>query len=231
MEIRDYEAKIKSIEEISKDVRILELELDKEINFKAGQYVSLLFESQGKKLAVPYSIASPPSKNKTILFAIKLVSKGKATPYLWDKKENDILKLKGPLGSFGIKESDKENLVFIGTGTGIAPLKSMIEDLLEKNTLKSLTLIFGERYENEILFEKEFQYLENQHKNFKFIRVISKPSKNYKGKTGHVQENLNEVDFKNMDAYLCGMPQMVEEVKEKLIQEGVPKENIFMEKY
>ncbi len=231
MAIEDYNATIKSIEEISKDTRIFKLELDKGIDFRAGQYITFILEENGKKFTAPYSIASTPLENKTIEFAIKLVNSGGVTSHLWNKKEGDVLKLKGPMGGFGIKESKKEKIVFIGTGTGIAPFRSMIKELIENETEKNLTLIFGERFEDEVLFEEEFQELESQNKNFKFIKVISKPTENYKGKTGHVQENLEEIDTSNSDAYICGNPKMVEEVNQKLIDKGMSKESIFFEKY
>ncbi len=231
MAIQNFKAKIKSIEEISKDVKIFTLELDKEITFRAGQFLTLIVEENGKRFTAPYSIASSPKEKKQIQFAIKLVNAGNVTSRLWKKMEGDELNLMGPSGGFGIKNNDKDNLIFIGTGTGIAPLKSMIKSLLEENTKKSLTLIFGERFENQILFEKELQELENKYKNFKFIRVISKPSENYVGKKGHVQENLGDLEIGNSEAYLCGMSEMVEECKEKLIKMGMPKEDIFFEKY
>ena len=231
MAIKKYKAKIKSIEDVSDDVKIFTLELDKEIIFKAGQFITFILEEKGKKFTAPYSIASSPKEKKQIQFAIKLVNAGNVTSRLWKKIEGEELNLIGPSGGFGIKEGEKNNLIFIGTGTGIAPLKSMIESLLEKNTKKNLTLIFGERFESEILFEKELTDLEKNNKNFKFVKVISKPSENYIGKTGHVQENLENLEIKNSQAYLCGMSEMVEECKEKLIKLGIEEENIFFEKY
>ena len=231
MAIQNFKAKIKSIKEISKDVRIFTLELDKEINFRAGQFLTLILEEGGQKFTAPYSIASSPSEKNQIQLAIKLVNHGRVTSRLWNKGEEEELKLTGPMGGFGIKESDNKNIIFIGTGTGIAPLKSMIESLLEKNTEKNLTLIFGERFEKEILFEKELRNLEKNNKNFKFVSVISKPSENYIGGKGHVQENLEDLNVENSEAYLCGMSEMVEECKEKLIKKGMQEENIFFEKY
>jgi NAD(P)H-flavin reductase len=231
MAIEDYKAIIKSIKEVSENTRIFKLELNNEIVFKAGQFMTFILEENGQKFTAPYSIASNPSENKTLQFAIKLVKSGKATTCIWGKKEGEILNLKGPIGGFGIKGSNKENLIFIGTGTGIAPLRSMIKNLLEKNTKKNLTLIFGERFENGGLFREEFQSLKKQYKNFKFIQVVSKPSDNYKGKKGYVQEVLEDLDIKNSEAYLCGIPGMVKGCKEKLIKMGMSKEDIFFEKY
>ena len=234
MAIQNFKAKIKSIEEISKDVKIFTLELDKGITFRAGQFLTLIVEENGKRFTAPYSIASSPKEKKQIQFAIKLVNAGNVTSRLWKKIEGDEINLMGPRGGFGIKNNDKDNLIFIGTGTGIAPLKSMIKSLLEENTKKSLTLIFGERFENQILFEKELQELENKYKNFKFIRVISKPSENYVGRSEPVYTYINatrDVEIGNSEAYLCGMSEMVEECKEKLIKNGMEEENIFFEKY
>lgn len=232
MAIQEFIGKITEIKDFSQGVRFFKISLDKEIEFKAGQFMTVIFEDEGKKYVRPYSISSNPSTKNYLEFLIKLVETGNATPHLWNKKVGESVKLRGPSGAFNLKETNKGNLVFVGAGTGVAPLRSMIKSLIEANTKKSLTLIFGTREETTISFKDEFLELEKKNKNFKFIPTISRPSPAWKGKTGHVQDNFESLpNLKDSVFYLCGLPAMILEAKQKLLDLGVKEEDIVLEKY
>jgi NAD(P)H-flavin reductase len=228
--VEKLKAKLVKITNLSPTVRDLRFEFEKEFNFEAGQFVNLSFKEGEEILKRPYSIASIPQNKNYIDLCIKNVEGGKVSPKIFEKREGDEFEIMGPLGVFKIR-NQKENLYFIGTGTGIAPLRSMILDLLKnKKTEKQITLIFGCRYENEILYEKEFLELEKNNPNFRYIRVVSKPTDNWVGRQGHVQENLDVIkDILNSEFYICGLPAMFEGVKEKLFSLGVSKEDIYHE--
>lgn len=233
MAIKDIPIKFSKIENQGKKTKLFTLKLEEELNFEPGQFINLIFEDENKNTHMkPYSIASDPSKKNEIQLTINLVDEGKSTPYLFKKKEGDNAFIKGPLGLFKLDENiKKEKITFIGTGTGVAPFRSMIKHLILNESDKQLTLILGIRYENEILFENELKELELNHPNFKFIPVISKPSENWKGRIGYVQNNLDIVDPLNSKFYICGLPKMVEEVQNKLFNKGVLKEEIHFERY
>ena len=136
------------IENHGKSTKLFTIDLDKEISFKPGQFVNLIFESEGKRFLKPYSIASSNKLKRQIELCVNLVENGRTTPYLFRKKIGDKVKVKGPLGLFKLDDkSQKEKIVFIATGTGISPLRSMILNLIENETDKQLHLIFGIRYE------------------------------------------------------------------------------------
>ena len=241
--VNDYKAKIKKITNLSKTVREFTLDLGNELEFKAGQFVNLSFEYNGENLRRAYSIASNPEKNSNeIKLCIKLVENGHLTPRLFEKKEGDEINIKAPLGIFTLDKATKDKLVFIGTGTGIAPLRSMILDelskqnkVLEKDSeegvavTKEIVLIFGVRYENEILYKEEFEKLANDNPNFKYVQVISKPSDEWEGRKGHVQENFDVIDVNNSNVFICGLPAMFDGTKDKLINMGMDEKSIFHE--
>lgn len=231
MALIEYKGKFLNIEDQSKSVKLFTIGLDKQIEFKAGQFINLIFESGDEKYMKPYSIASTPSNKNEIQLSVKLVENGRTTPHLFKKKVGDEVTIKGPFGLFNLDKSKREKIVFIGTGTGVAPLRSMIIDLLDKDTNKELTLIFGVRHENEILFHDEFLKLVMDHPNFRYIPVVSRPTENWEGRFGHVQENFDMIDPQNSEVYICGLPVMVEESKEKLLNLGLAKEDIHLEKY
>ena len=241
--VNDYKAKIKKIKDLSKTVKEFTLDLGNSLEFKAGQFVNLSFEDNGENLKRAYSIASNPEKDSNeIKLCIKLVEGGHLTPKLFEKKENDYVNIKAPLGIFTLDKVTKNKLVFIGTGTGIAPLRSMILDEIskQKNIRDSeneegisenseIVLIFGVRYENEILYKEEFEKLAEDNPNFKYVQVISKPSDDWQGRKGHVQDNFDMIDVNNSNVFICGLPAMFDGTKEKLIQMGMNDKDIFHE--
>lgn len=231
MALVEYTGKIEEIVEMSDSVRLFKLKLDKPFDYKAGQFVNLSFEDEGDKYMRPYSIASDPDGSDVIELCIKLVENGRVTPHLFHKKVGDEVNVKGPFGMFTIEKGTKDKYVFVGTGTGIAPLRSMIKKLLKDGTDKELTLIFGVRHVNEVLFMDEFKKLEEENPNFKYVPIVSRPDDSWIGRSGHVQDNFDMLDIQNIDVFICGLPVMVEESMEKLIKLGVSESNIFHEKY
>lgn len=228
--VEKYQAKIIEIKKLSTDVDHFVLDLGGFIDFKAGQFVNLSFTDNEKIFKKPYSIASPPMMRDKIELCIKKIQKGNLTPVLFEKKVNFEVEIMGPLGLFTLDKSRKEKIVFIGTGTGIAPLRSMIYDLVSKNSTKEMILIFGVKFSEDILYREEFEDLEKLNPHFKFVPIVSR-SEDWIGRRKHAQDNLDVVDILNSEVYICGLPEMVDDVKNKLIQLGMNKDDIHFEKY
>lgn len=251
MAVKQYQATIEKIENLSETVRHFIINLGESMEFKAGQFINLSFEQDGQTYRKPYSLASDPKLAKEqnkIELCIKLVDTGTLTPHLWHKKENEKVNIMGPLGLFTLQENQQEqNMVFIGTGTGIAPLRAMIKEEIEKQNQfhneteniesenvtqnKNLILILGVRFENEILYKEEFEKLEKENPNFKFVPIVSRPTDTWQARKGHVQDNLEFIDIGSSQFYMCGLPAMVEAVKEKLLQSGAQETQIHHEIY
>ena len=164
-------------------------------DFKPGQFVMLLLPIESKYQNRSYSIASPPFGDNTFELAIVLNPKGLGTPYLWEKVEiGSAIEVSKPLGKFILQEPIEEDICFIGTGTGIAPLRSMILHIINNNIpYKNIYLIFGNRWEKDILYFKEFKELAEDHKNFNFIPVLSRDNPSWTGKKGYVHQIYQEI--------------------------------------
>ena len=209
----------------------LKVPLDDEIDFKAGQFVNFTVEVDGVKHTRAFSIASSPSSKKELEFAIRIVPDGELTPLIGKMKVGDKVILKGPLGRFTAVNAQKKNFVFGSTGTGITPIRSIIKDLFEKNTNKYITLIYGSRDQGGLLFSDEFEKLENENPNFKFVKVVS-DDKTWKGKTGRITDYFDEIiDYKSSDVFLCGIPVMVESAHDLLLKKNMDESQIHFEKY
>ncbi|MBI4436661.1 MAG: FAD-dependent oxidoreductase [Candidatus Omnitrophica bacterium] len=202
--------------------------------FKAGQFV-MVHAMNGPKLERrPYSIASPPSLKGAIELCLNRVEGGFMSNYLCDLKGDEAVPMDGPYGKFLVREPIERGVLFVATGTGIAPFRSQIHDLLESGKAegKEIWLFFGIRYETDILYESEWKKLAAQRPNFHYTQTISRP-KNWTGEVGYVQEKIKKfiTDPNGLDVYICGLPKMVEDVQATCLAMGFPKERITFEKY
>ena len=154
--------------------------------------------------------------------------------YLCDLKEGETVPMEGPYGKFVIREPMEKGVLFVATGTGIAPFRSQINDLLKSGEAegKDLWLFFGIRYETDILYQDEWKTLAEKYPNFHYIQTISRP-KSWTGEKGYVQEKIKKFiqDPQGLDVYICGLPAMVEDVQKTCAEMGFPKEKVHFEKY
>lgn len=230
---RFYDARVSKIISLTESVKhfVLDYAPECDTRFTAGQFMMVHLERDGKPHKKPYSIASSPSLQNKIELCIKRVDGGYVSNWFFGLKEGDVIKTSVPYGVFVVREPQPENLVFVATGTGIAPMRGMIQNLYEKGCDKQIWLVFGNRFESDILYLDEWRKLEKEKKNFHFIPTISKPQ-TWKGETAYVQEIVKRVfaDKKESSAfYGCGLVPMCQQLKASLLEMGIPKEKIHFE--
>ncbi len=238
MPARFYDAKLSKIISLSSTVKHFVLDYPKEADtsFIAGQFLQVHLEKEGKPHKKSYSIASSPSLAKEknqIELCIKLVEGGFVSTWFFGLKEGNVIHTSLPYGVFTVREPWQENLIFVGTGTGIAPLRGMIKNLYEKGFSKNIWLIFGNRYETDILYNDEWQALLKKYPNFHFVPTISRGT-NWKGETAYVQEIVKR-EFSGKtegnDFYGCGLVPMCQQLKAALLEMNIPKERIHFEQF
>ena len=222
-------SKVLEIKKLSDTVINLTLEVPKDFKFSPGQYIEIKIPSKKEIIKRPYSISSSPNQNGKIELCIKNVN-GPGTKYLFSLKEKDSVEIIGPIGPFKIKNPEKD-LVFISTGTGIGPFRSMIKSLLESKANQKITLLVGYRTEKDILYDEEFKDLEKENPNFTYKTILSQPTNQIE--KGYVQEILKQSlsENKNSDFYICGLYEMIEEVGKILSKNKVHSSRIFFEQY
>jgi len=206
----------------------LKLVEPRDIDFKAGQFVQLLV---GEKAKREYSIITAPQHNGSLSFCINISPMGPGSKYVQSLKIGDAVQFEGPLGMFYVKDYLKDQL-FIATGSGIAPFKSIIADLAERKFDKEITLLFGIRNETEAFYFDYFEELARQHPNFKFIPCLSEPSPAWQGFKGRVTDYLNQnfdAKFQNSVVYICGGPPVIKDVRALLMTKGLPSSAIRLE--
>src|ERR1700733_9897470 len=192
--------------EIAPEVRhfVFEAPGVRQLHFKPGQFVSFNEMLGGKKITRAYSIASLPADNHFEL-CLNLVHEGIFSPHLFAMKPGDSVEMTDPLGFFVVRNPAKD-AVFVATGTGIAPFRSMAPDYLSHPLAKELTLIFGVRHERTIYYRDDFEALARQHANFCFWPSLSRADSSWTGRSGHVQNHLSDAlgGRTDLDVYICG---------------------------
>ena len=156
------------------------------------------------------------------------------TNYIHKLQKGEKVELFGPAGKFVIeKDSFEKDIIFVATGTGIAPFRSMINYLLRKGFQKRIILIKGFRNEKSSLYDKEFSKLADRHRNFEVYNILSRPENAGFENKGYVQDFLQKYLPENFSGhvYICGLSPMINAVNDKLVSMGVQKERIFYEKY
>jgi len=205
-----------------------------DFTFRAGQFVMLDLPINTKITNRAYSIASSPDGNNSFELVISRKPEGLGTKYLFEEvKKASILKVTKALGKFGLPDPIEHDLCFVCTGTGVAPLRSMLFNIYEKNIPhKNIYLIFGNRWEADILYKDEFEELEKKHSDFKFIPVLSRESQ-WEGKKGYVHDIYEEIfsDKRLAYFYVCGWEEMTKEARKRIAEMGYDKRFIRFEVY
>lgn len=206
-----------------------------EFTFIPGQFVSVVEPLDGKEVTRPYSIASPRGGNRFAL-CLNRTEDGIVSPYLFALKPGDQVEMHQPHGYFTLRHPGRRN-VFVATGTGIAPFRSMLLEHLPK-TQPNITLLFGVRSEQGLLYRDELERLAEQYQNFRFLPTVTQPTERWTGLTGRVQSHLDEAlalrtyaDQSTVDIYVCGLKEMVDNVRRELKQRGFDRKQIIYEKY
>ncbi len=204
--------------------------------FVAGQWVSIRqLNAAGEEITRAYSIASPPGEDGRFALCVNRVENGFMSNFLNDMKVGDEIRCKAPFGAFILKPPLFDT-VFIATGTGVAPFRSMLHWMLpheDRHQGKHFWLVFGSRYENDVYYYKEFVELAAKYPNFHFLPTLSRGSAEWQGLRGYVQDHVTTAvqGRTDMHAYICGLEKMVTTNRDLLKSLGWDRKQIHFERY
>ena len=222
--------------------RVFECELPSSVSmpYLSGQFamishpdVKLLGNPSALKWA-SYSISSSPLLKDRLEFCIGGGSPEGVSHRLMSLKEGDTISVRGAFGKFILDENAPE-YVFLATGTGIAPLISMIRTLLGKGVRVPISLYFGFRFPSQYMYREELENLVHAHPNFRVFITASRPDGDWPHLSGHIQDSLKGYSSPSKDqakVYICGKPAIAEELV-KFCIDGIrfPLENVIIEKW
>lgn len=243
--LQDIKAKLASKKQLTHNVWLFNFSLEnlEKLEFNPGQYLIMSAKnSSGETVKRLYSIASPPQEGSFELL-VQLVPGGCASSYFSSLQIGDEVFFQGPAGVFFVKEEDRGDLVFLVTGTGLAPARSIINSLLQKEPNRFLHLLWGIPKKEDVYFLDDLKQLAQKYKNFDFKICLSreidlsfvKEEDKKHFLIGHVCADFDELKTKenwdNLSFYLCGSREVVESVKTNLSSSGVPPDRIHFEKF
>lgn len=235
MAIESYRAKVSKIQGLTHDVREITLRLTDPpaIPFKAGQFISFEVSVPGyDRLGTrPYSIASPPRDSSTIELVLNLVPGGPGSTYLFSLRPEQEVTFRGPAGSFYLREDSTRDVLFVATGTGIAPIRSMIKTLMIRGDQRRVTLFWGLRSERDLYYQDELESFSRQIPSFRQVVTLSRPQGSWQGPRGRVTKLVEDEirTVHNLEVYLCGNSGMIKDVTALLRERGLCP--IYREKY
>ena len=207
----------------------------------------------GEEITRAYSMANHPAEGNIVMLNIRIatppwdrkkggfmsVNPGICSSYIFSLKPGDKVTVSGPYGEFFIKDTQNE-MMFIGGGAGMAPMRSHIFDLYDtKKTKRKATFWYGGRSKRELFYQDHFEKIEKENPNFKFEVALSEPlpEDNWKGYTGFIHQVIydnylkNHTEPEDIEYYLCGPPMMNAAIMKMLDELGVPDEMIMFDDF
>lgn len=209
---------------------VLEVKFTRPVGFEymAGQFIQLIIPSETGEILRSYSISSAPHETELEL-CVKLLPGGVGSNFFRALKLGDQINFYGSVGRFTVQPELNSPLVFVATGSGLAPVMSMISDVLEaRGCLAPVSLLFGVRTQVDIFWQERLQTLAAQFPNFSYTITLSQPESGWTGVVGRVTAQLSTLP-QAAHYFLCGSGEMVSEVRHHLITAGEPATSIHFE--
>jgi CDP-4-dehydro-6-deoxyglucose reductase len=231
IQVRMLPCRVQKLERLADDVMVIYLRLpaNERLQFLAGQYIEFLLKDGSRR---SFSMGNAPHDDELIQLHVRHVAGGQFTDHVFGKmKERDILRFEGPLGTFFLREDSQKPIVFVASGTGFAPIKSVIEHALHKNIARPMVLYWGGRRPKDLYMDA----LARQWP-IKYVPVISEalPEDRWTGRTGFVHRAVIE-DFPDLSAhqvYACGVPVMVDAAKRDFTQQcKLPEDEFYADSF
>ncbi|TAM30285.1 MAG: 2Fe-2S iron-sulfur cluster binding domain-containing protein [Nevskiaceae bacterium] len=229
--VKTLPCRISQIKRLATDVIqvLLRLPPTAEFSFIPGQYIDVIGPNSVRR---SYSLASANFVDKVLELHIRAVEAGAMSLYWFNQaKVNDLLRLNGPLGTFFLRETADVDVIFLATGTGIAPVKAMLEAIArtpKEQAPKSVTVLWGGRRPQD--FYLNLADISGGHA---FVPVQSRPDEAWSGAKGYVQDVLLDLVpvLKNAAVYACGSDAMIHSAKKRLVDAGLPPKRFYSDAF
>ena len=223
--------RVAKLERVADDVMIVSLQLpaNERLQYKAGQYVEFLLKD-GKRRS--YSMANAPHLDEHITLHIRHMPGGLFTDHVFGAmKERDILRFEGPHGTFFLREESDKPMVLLASGTGFAPIKAIIEQMIHNGSTRPMTLYWGGRRPKDLYMHTLCEEWAKTLPNFGYVPVVSSalPEDNWTGRTGFVHRAVIEdhADLSEHQIYACGNPAMIDAAQRDFVAESKLAEDEF----
>ncbi|MBV8649271.1 CDP-6-deoxy-delta-3,4-glucoseen reductase [Paludibacterium sp.] len=236
IQIKTLPCRVETIEKIH-DVAVLRLKLpvSERLQFLAGQYIDILMKDGNKR---SFSIANAPHDDAFIELHIRHQPGGSFSEYVFNQmKEREIMRFKGPMGSFFMREDSDKPILLLASGTGFAPIKGIVEHALFAGSKRPMVLYWGARTQPDLYLSALAERWQAEHPDlFRYVPVLSEVggSDGWQGRTGFVHQAVLDdfADLSGYQVYACGAPVMVEAAHRSFTAErGLPENEFFSDAF
>lgn len=238
LNVRLFSATVLSTRSLTYDIKEVRVKLNDppEISQRPGQYVQIQAPSPDGPVFRAYSISSAVYEPNEVEVVVRLIPGGIGSTYVHNLEVNDEVIFTGPYGEFYLNENPSVEIVCVGGGAGMAPMKNIIYSLYDRWPNRSCWLFFGCRTTKDIFYLEQFKELERKHHNFHVIYALSdelKPEEKWSGETGFIHLSVDKHLEHGIprQAFLCGPPLMIEAVTRVLEEKGIRPEDIFYDEF
>jgi len=233
IEVKTMPCRVVRHEPLAHDVMAVWLKLpeNQRLQFIAGQYLNFLL-ADGRERA--FSIANAPHDDELIELHIRHVDGGEFTDFVFERlQDKAILRIRGPLGTFVLREDSNRPVIFMAGGTGFAPIRSQIEHAIYIGETRPVYLYWGVRSERDLYQRALAQKWADENNNIHFIPVMSEPDEQWTGKTGFVHQAVlaDHPDMSGFDVYMAGPPVMVNAGRDAFIKAGLSTDHMFSDSF
>lgn len=238
LNVKLFDASVEAVRELTYDMKEVRFKIsDPEgILQRPGQYVQVQAPSPEGPIFRAYSISSPAYETDVVELVVRQIPDGICSTYIHNLQEGDAVTFTGPYGEFYLNEDPDTEIVCVGGGAGMAPMKNIIYSLYDKQPDRVCWLFFGCRTTQDIFYLEEFKELAEKYPNFNLIYALSDElaeGEQWDGETGFVHLAVDKHLEANIDrqAFLCGPPLMIDAVMRVLEDKGLSEEDIFYDKF
>lgn len=221
IQVKTLPCRIQKIDRVADDVIVLQLKLpaNERLQFLAGQYLEFLLKDGSRR---SFSMGNAPHDDEFLQLHVRHVAGGQFTDHVFNRmKERDILRFEGPLGTFFLREDSDKPVVLVASGTGFAPIKSILEHAFKKGITRPLTLYWGARRPKDLYMSDLPARWATEHARFKYVPVVSEalPEDAWAGRTGFVHRAVMQdfPDLSGHQVYACGVPIMVDSARKDFV--------------
>jgi CDP-4-dehydro-6-deoxyglucose reductase len=234
IQVKTLPCRVQKLERLADDVMALHLKLpaNERLQFLAGQYLEFLLKDGSRR---SFSMANAPQDDELLQLHVRHVAGGQFTDHVFGKmKERDILRFEGPLGTFFLRQDSDKPIVFVASGTGFAPIKSIIEAARHKGVTRPMTLYWGGRRPKDLYMNALAESWAGP--TLRYVPVVSDahPEDGWQGRTGFVHRAVMQdfPDLSGHQVYACGVPIMVDSArKDFTTQCKLPDEEFYADSF
>lgn len=234
IEVKNLPVRVEKMRKLAADVMELTLKLptSERLRFFPGQYIDILLKDGTRR---GFSLANAPFNDQLLELHVRHVPNGKFTSYVFNEmQEKALMRIEGPLGGFYIHDSERP-LILMGGGTGFAPLKSMLEQLMEAGLTRPVYLYWGVRAKADLYMDAVIRSWAARHPLLSYVPVLSAPKVEdaWQGRTGYVHAAVaaDFADLSGFDVYMSGPPPMIEAAKPVFLAQGLPDNQLYSDAF